>query len=108
MSDFTDSDISIDENDEVKSDAEDGEDGKRKKRGVNTKAYKVYTRVYILIFNWFGLILWCLMPLSTIFQLYRGSQFYWWRKPEDPEKTTLITLLNMFILLCYRNQLRKL
>ena len=23
-----------------------------------------------------------------MFQLYRGSQFYWWRKPEDPEKTT--------------------
>jgi hypothetical protein len=27
---------------------------------------------------------------ATIFQLYRGGKFYWWKNPEYPEKTSYL------------------
>jgi hypothetical protein len=40
-----------------------------------------------------GLGLWCLTPLLKIFQLYRGSEFNWWRKQEYLEKITDLLLV---------------
>ena len=50
--------------------------------------------MWLYVFLYIGGIveLWCLTPLSAIFQLYRGGQLYWCKTPEYLEKAIEYTL----------------
>jgi hypothetical protein len=62
---------------------------------IQTPSYKTKTIFIVVIhLQYIRKGVWCLMPLSTIFHLYRGGQFFLWGKPEYLEKTTDLPQIN--------------
>jgi hypothetical protein len=69
-------------------------------QNIKTKYMYDVTKKSIIIIDLMGLCLWCLMPLSTIFQIYCGRQFIGGGN-QSPEKTeNLSKSLTNFITKC--------
>jgi hypothetical protein len=65
------------------------------------KRWRLSRRKFKLLDICFLFVWWCLTPFSTIVQLYRGGQFYLWRK--QVKTTDLSQITDKLLKRCYFN-----